>query len=133
MSRVTSGIPSGNGTSSSDGATKTAGALNILAGIWLIISGFVLGYSSHPLPLWNGIVLGVIVIAVAWIRLGNFGSIAGIAWVNLIAGIWLFFSPWILRFAEQSAAVGNSLILGIIVFALSIWGLATSRQSHAMG
>lgn len=133
MSRVTSGFSAGNGTSNSDGATKTAGTLNIIAGIWIIISSFVLGYANQPTPLWNGIVLGVIVVVVAWIRLGNFGSIPNIAWVNLIAGIWLFFSPWILRFSELSAAVGNNLILGIIVFILSVWGLATSHQRHALG
>lgn len=132
MSSVNSDFRSGNG-SSNDGATKTAGGLNIVAGIWLIIAGFVLGYSNQLTPLWNDIILGIIVLVVAWIRLGNIGAVPGIAWVNLLAGIWLFCSPWILGFANQPTPLWNNIILGILVVVLAAWGLSTSHRRSAMG
>lgn len=42
---------------------KQAGCnwLNVLLGLWLIISPFVLGFSNQLRPLWNSIILGVFV------------------------------------------------------------------------
>ena len=39
---------------------------SVLLGIWLIISPFVLGFSARPTPLWNNIILGVVVALSAW-------------------------------------------------------------------
>lgn len=36
----------------------------VLAGIWLIIAPFILGYSTLPQALWNDIILGIIVAVV---------------------------------------------------------------------
>lgn len=36
----------------------------VLVGIWLIIAPFVLGYSSETTPLWNSILVGVLVTVV---------------------------------------------------------------------
>lgn len=38
----------------------------VLAGLWLIIAPFVLGYSSVRNALWNDLVLGTIVLAIGW-------------------------------------------------------------------
>jgi hypothetical protein len=126
-------MPAGPHPSNSDTGTKTAGGLNIIAGIWLIISGFILGYSNQPAPLWDDIILGIIVLVVAWARIANVGAMPSLAWINIIAGIWLFISPWVVRFSNQPTAMWNNIILGIIVFILAIWGLSTSPQRPAVG
>ncbi len=41
---------------------KTCGWVCVLAGAWLIIAPFVLGYSTNALALWNDIILGLIVL-----------------------------------------------------------------------
>lgn len=55
-------------------ATQTAGAsrriswpswVNILAGIWLVLAPFALGYSFLTVALWNDIISGIIIIALA--------------------------------------------------------------------
>ncbi len=40
--------------------------VNVLLGVWLIIAPFVLGYSGGPTPLWNDIILGVVIAILAW-------------------------------------------------------------------
>ncbi len=40
--------------------------VNVLLGIWLIIAPFVLGYSAYATPLWNDIILGVLIAILAW-------------------------------------------------------------------
>jgi hypothetical protein len=133
MRHIDSSFQSVDRGPNTDGATMLAGGLNFVAGIWLIASGFILGFANQPTALWNDIVVGIIVLAVAWIRLGNFGSIPNIAWVNLAAGIWLFFSPWILRYADSATPLWNNLILGFIVVLLSAWGLGTAHRRHVAG
>jgi len=40
--------------------------VNILAGIWLILAPFLLGYRSVMAARWNDMVIGVIVVVCAW-------------------------------------------------------------------
>ncbi|NIR58495.1 MAG: SPW repeat protein [Gammaproteobacteria bacterium] len=48
-------------------------------------------------------------------------------WVSLIFGIWLFFSPWILGYADAANAAWNAYILGVAVVIFSIAALAQGR------
>ena len=56
------------GTTGPTGPNRTAASqivaasgVNLLAGIWLIIAPFLLGYSDQAAPLWNDIIVGIIV------------------------------------------------------------------------
>ncbi len=40
--------------------------MNVFLGIWLIIAPFVLGYSNVSTPLWNDIILGILIAVMAW-------------------------------------------------------------------
>ena len=53
-------------------------------------------------------------------------------WVSLVAGAWLFVSPWILAFGSGSGAAWNAYIVGALVVLFSIWGIsaARSKQTH---
>lgn len=49
--------------------------LNVLAGIWMIIAPFALGYSGFAHPTWNDIIVGALVVAFgAWSALATHGS-----------------------------------------------------------
>jgi len=107
---------------------------NLILAIWLFISPWVLGFATAGEPnatftttaAWNAWIVAI-VIAVF--------SIAALAraqpweeWINLVAGIWLFISPWILKYSGTSSALWNALIIGAIVFILAIWDLVAMRQ-----
>ena len=36
-------------------------------------------------------------------------------WANLVLGLWLVLSPWILGFSGTSSATWNAVILGLLV------------------
>lgn len=44
-------------------------------------------------------------------------------WVNLVLAIWLFISPWVLRFADQQQPSWDAWVVGVIVAVLSIAAL----------
>jgi hypothetical protein len=45
-----------------------------------------------------------------------------LAWINVLAGIWLIISPWVLGFQANSAATWSAVITGIIVGLVALAG-----------
>jgi hypothetical protein len=109
----------------------TASALNILAGIWLIIAPFVLGYSDGD-PYWNNIVFGAIVALLAAGRIAGAPRAAALSWINALIGVWLFVSAFWLD--NTNPAQTNDVIMGIVVFALAwVSGNATLNAPTTRG
>jgi hypothetical protein len=107
-------------------AARTASVLNIIAGIWLIISPFWMGFWQAPAPLWNTLILGIVIGLLALARACYPARNVGLSWVNLLLSIWLIVSPFFLAYPAGTVAVPNNVILGIIVGVLAIWSaLAT--------
>lgn len=53
-------------------------------------------------------------------------------WVNLILGLWLIISPWVLGFSTVAGAMWNSLIVGIVVAILSYWGQTETSKVQSL-
>lgn len=106
----------------------TASGLDVLAGLWLVLAPFLLGYSGTPLM--NDIIIGLAVAVFAGSRLlGDGYKIAWPSWVNVLLGLWLFFAPFTLGYTEMSTALWNDVILGIVVVVLAtISALSTPRD-----
>jgi heme/copper-type cytochrome/quinol oxidase subunit 3 len=49
-------------------------------------------------------------------------------WINLVLGVLLFISPWLLGFADMELAAINAWIAGGIVIALAVSALVSFRQ-----
>lgn len=112
--------------------TKTSSSLNLIAGIWLIVAPFVLGYVGTTAQT-NDIVLGIVVGAIALIRLFRVYRAAWLNWVNILAGLWLIIAPFVLAYTTI-APMWNDIILGVIVVVLSGWAWGTrptTGERHA--
>jgi len=106
----------------------TAAGLNLIAGIWLIIAPFVLGYSNGD-PYWNDIVFGAIVAVLAFVRLAGAYRAPELSWINAAIGVWVFVSAFWLD--ATSTAAWNDVILGAIVFVLAVIGASVSEDAMA--
>jgi hypothetical protein len=105
---------------------RAAAGLNVLAGIWLIISPFVLGYGSGDAT-WNPIVFGAIVTTLAFVRAVGGHAWSALSWINMAIGVWLFISAfWLASTAKASWDVG---VLGVVVFLLAAWSASASGGS----
>jgi hypothetical protein len=49
-------------------------------------------------------------------------------WLNVLLAIWLFISPWVLRYAAVETAAWNAWVVAIVIAALSIAALARLAQ-----
>jgi hypothetical protein len=50
-------------------------------------------------------------------------------WVQLILGLWIFVSPWILGFSGISTALWSNVIIGALVAIFSLWNLFGGKSS----
>src|SRR5262249_37568742 len=53
-------------------------------------------------------------------------------WINLLLGLWVLVAPWALGFADNTGAMGNHVVVGIVVAALAaieLW-LVHRRPPH---
>lgn len=42
-------------------------------------------------------------------------------WFQLVLGVWVFASPWVLGFYEINLALWSNLIAGIAIVILNLW------------
>jgi hypothetical protein len=102
--------------------------LSLVAGIWLIIAPFVLGYGNGD-PYWNDIVFGAIVGVIALVQLAGAYTAAWLSSINALIGAWIFISAfWLDR---TGTAEANDIILGAIVFVLAIVAATAGREGAA--
>jgi hypothetical protein len=114
---------------------------NLILGIWLSVSPWVLEFGSHAPPLtaaagavdpaagaltaaWNAWVLGTIVALVSASAISRMEF-----WqerLNLVLAIWIFVAPWVLDFALLPEASWNHRVVGVLVFLISL-SLLTRR------
>jgi hypothetical protein len=93
-----------------------AGGINLLAGLWLIISPWVFGYANQPGALWNSIVIGIAITILAGSR--QLGAASGWSWVNSVLGAWIIASPFVFDYVLHAGGTWNSIIVGLIVVVL---------------
>ncbi|MBI4185391.1 MAG: SPW repeat protein [Proteobacteria bacterium] len=87
--------------------------LNLLLGIWLILSPWVLAYATVQYAAWNAYAVGVVIAVAAVAALVAFHEWE--EWVNLLFGVWLIVSPWLLKFDTVTAALWNQIAVGLVV------------------
>lgn len=104
-----------------------------IVGAWLIVSPWALrlslpkGMSTAPMT-WTFVLTGIVVLALAiaalaFFRLWEEGG-------EVIVGVWLIVSPWIMHFTASSAATVNAVIMGAIIVGAAAWTMAISRKGR---
>ncbi|HZT52488.1 MAG TPA: SPW repeat protein [Stellaceae bacterium] len=123
--------------------------INLILGVWLFISPWVLGFAAGYAPAapsggtsggaaapaaagvsgasWNAWIFGVIVAVIA---LSAFARLAPWqAWLTLAIGIWLFIAPWVLGFSALASPAWDHWIVGALVFLVSLGTLSQARRT----
>ena len=108
--------------------------LNLILGIWLVVSPWALQHQANMQATSNAVLLGILIALAALVAL--FKVMAWEEWANVVLGVWLVVSPWVLGFADVTMAMWNAVIVGIVVAALALWALGTDKDiggwwSHA--
>jgi len=110
----------GNYTNAGDVA-RNASWVNVLAGAWLIISPWVVGFGALQAAMLDTLIVGIAVLILALVRVGMPTPAAGASWINFVLGLWLIISPFVLQYSNSVAAAANDVIVGIIVAVFALW------------
>ena len=103
-----------------------AAGLTLILGLWYIVSAWVYGpANSTGAAIWNSVIVGILIALFAAVRLSIRAPMPTARWLDLLLGIWAFFSPWIYGYVANEGRFINSLCVGAVVFALSVWNPGT--------
>jgi len=104
--------------------------LNVLAGVWLVIAAWVLGYWRSD-PRWNDIVCGIIVALLALTQTSGASHAAWLSWVSALIGARLLVAAFTI---DASVAAGwNDAVAGVVVFLLAVGGAAATDKLRRSG
>lgn len=95
---------------------KLCDVANLVLGAFLIVSPWIFGFAEGA-SLANAVISGLIVAAISIAALSAFAIWE--EWLNLIVGLWLLISPWVLGFAASAAALNTHLLVGFLVAVLA--------------
>jgi SPW repeat-containing protein len=101
--------------------------LNLLIGIWLFVSPWVLGFAGSGGADWNAWILGVAIVVFSAIAVS-----LPQAWeevINILLGIWMVISSWVIGVASRTVET-NAVIVGLLVILFAAWAMAMNREWH---
>ncbi len=105
--------------------------VNLVLGVWLFLSPWILGYAAIQVPAWNAFIMGVAVVVFTLFAL--YVPKRWEEWMNSIIGLWMVISPWVLGFSVLTLSTWNAVIVGIVLLAISLEATRSSRQLPAHG
>lgn len=101
--------------------------VNIILGLWVAVSPFILGFTQN-IARWNNVAVGIALVLIALAS-----NLRDEAFETLVVplGAWLFASPFLLGFS-RTAFVANNVAMAFIVIAAGAisYGLC-SPEKHA--
>lgn len=104
-----------------------ASGVNLVAGIWLMVSPFVLGFTGSVMS--NVFFVGLLVALFALVRMFTVETTGWLSWLNAVLGVWLLISPLFMA-ALSVGAIWNSIILGVIVIIAGVSSAMGSTMGH---
>lgn len=105
--------------------------LNLLLGLWLIIAPWVLGFADTRIAVGNSVIMGVAVLIISFSALVT--PDIWEEWINLLLGFLLVISPVTTGYTDQTTAVVNSLVVGLVIGGDAVLGLKKRLNEQHIG
>lgn len=118
------------------GASTTAqlaDGLTLLAGLYLALSPWVVGFTDLGAMTVVNLVTGFAVAALALGFSSAFGRTYGISWVLPALGVWAIIAPWLIRGDfSTTETIWNNVVTGCVIVVLGLMtatlGMARPRR-----
>ena len=93
--------------------------INLILAVCLFVSPWIVGFAAETTAAYNAWIVGVVLGVLAVATLSVFAEWE--EWVNVVLGLWLIVSPWLLGFVANANAMATHVDLGVLVVAASAW------------
>jgi hypothetical protein len=114
-------------------ASKSASSIVLIAGMWYFASPWV--YGSYLLPSsWNNWIIGSVITVLALARLStaDLKRTQWISWANCLLAIWVFVSPWVFQYADNTDRLVNSVCVGVILFVVAMFSALAAPKMNTL-
>lgn len=109
-----------------------AAGLNVIAGVWLLISPFILNYQMNLRAAGLAIGLGLIVAVLSGVRLVGFAHVVWLSWLTGGVGVVLAALAIGMDVAPAEGMV-NMVVTGCVIVGLSVLGAAAPAPEAPRG
>jgi ABC-type uncharacterized transport system permease subunit len=90
-----------------------ADVVNVVLGAFLFVTPWLYRYGSEGAASWNAWLSGIVVAGLAVAALAAYAEWE--EWLNLLVGLWVAASPWLVGFSANATATHMHLVVGVIV------------------
>ena len=107
--------------------TRIQDRIEIVVGIWLLVSPWVLGYAvpfAAAAACASIVGVAVLIISIDDLRFPN----ALEEWMSVALGTALMASPWIVDYSNIEVATTNALLSGLAIAAMAVWSLWLPKE-----
>jgi hypothetical protein len=110
-------------------ATQITEGLAFLAGLYLAVSPWVVGFSGLPTITLNNLFTGIAAALLALGYASAFGRTHGLSWVLPVLGAWTIVSPWAVS-GDVSVApvIISNVIVGSVILLLGLVTVAVGMR-----
>jgi hypothetical protein len=103
--------------------------LDMVLGLWLAVSPWVLDFvDSDPAGTRNVVIVGIAIAVLSALTFLAYHIVE--EWLDVLLGVWLIVSPWVLPGSGDLDMVANFVIVGAIVLTLSGYEILAARHGH---
>lgn len=103
--------------------------LGILAGLYLAISPWVVGFNNLNSLTINNLITGIAVSLMALGFASAFARMHGVTWVAPVIGVWTIVAPWVVvGNANTTRAVTSNVIIGAVCVLVGLAATAVGMR-----
>lgn len=114
-------------------AAKSVDCLTVLAGLWLAISPWVIGFrTTAPSLAINNLILGIAVAVLGCAFATVWGRSHGLSPAVPVIGAWTIVAPWAIRGAALDAGmIANNVATGLVILAVGLAAASMARTTKS--
>jgi SPW repeat-containing protein len=105
--------------------------LTLLAGLFLAISPWVVGFNGLSRLAVSNLVTGIALAALAIGFASAYGRTHGLSWIAPIIGVWTIVSPWVAR-SSTTSSIWTNVVTGIVILLLGLCAVAVGMRRPGM-
>ncbi|BBX75380.1 SPW repeat protein [Mycobacterium shinjukuense] len=106
--------------------------LTLLAGLYVAASPWIVGFHATSRLTWCDVIVGIAVAYLAYGFASALDRTHGMTWTLPVLGVWLIFSPWILRGVTVTAGMmWSHIIAGLVVAGMGLTATYFGMRTRA--
>ncbi|WP_067673308.1 SPW repeat protein [Nocardia miyunensis] len=106
-------------------AAQAVTGLLFLTGLYIAISGWVVGFHGYQSLTANNLIVGIALAVLALGFASMYGRIHGIGWVAPAIGVWMIITPWVVRGdVAHPATIWSNVVAGAVTLLLGLSSMA---------